>query len=270
MSTDAAGPPVFTLHHGRLPLLVSVPHAGQAIPSDQRHRYVERALAVEDTDWHLERLWAFVVDAGASLLVPHHSRYLIDLNRPVEDTPMYPGRNNTGLLPACFFTGEPLYRPGLEPDADERQRRIDRYWQPYHDALRDELERLRTVHGHAVLFDAHSIRSELPWLFEGRLPTFNLGTVDGTSCASTLRADLVAVLDRHVSAGDCVVDARFKGGHITRHYGRPDLGIHAVQLEMCWRAYMDEDAMAWDDRQVLAVRPLLADLVSAMTVWRPR
>ena len=270
MDADAADPPVFTLHRGRLPLLVSVPHAGRVIPADQRHRYVDRALVVEDTDWHLERLWAFVVDAGASLLVPHHSRYLIDLNRPVEDTPMYPGRNNTGLLPACFFTGEPLYRQGLEPDAAERRRRIDRYWLPYHAALREEVERLRTAHGHAVLFDAHSIRSELPWLFEGRLPGFNLGTVDGASCASTLRADLVAVLGRHAPADDHVVDARFKGGHITRHYGRPDRGIHAVQLEMCWRTYMDEAAMAWDDRRAAAVRPLLENLVSAMLAWSPR
>jgi N-formylglutamate deformylase len=236
---------------------------------DQRHRYVDRAFALEDTDWFLDRLYDFVRTLGASLLLPENSRYLIDLNRPTEDTPMYAGRNNTELCPTRFFTGDPLYREGLAPDTIEIRRRVQVYWRPYHDTLRAELDRLRAVHGHAVLFDAHSIRSELPWLFEGRLPHLNLGTVDGASCAPSLRAALVDVLERQ-QAYSHVVDGRFKGGHITRSHGRPADGVHAVQLEMCWRTYFDETPpWRWSESGAAAVRPLLHELVETMIGWRP-
>ena len=155
-------PEVLTLHRGTSPLVISFPHVGTEIPADQRWRCTERALRVEDTDWFLDRLYAFAAGLGATLVVPRFSRYLIDLNRGSDNAPMYPGRNNTELCPTRFFTGEPLYRPGAEPDAAEVQRRVERYWQPYHDALTAELERLRAMHGHAVLFDAHCIKSELP------------------------------------------------------------------------------------------------------------
>ncbi len=206
---------------------------------------------------------------GATLIVPRYSRFLIDLNRPSENTPMYAGSNNTELCPTRFFTGEPLYREGQAPDGDEIARRVKTYWQPYHQGLHDELARLKAAHGHAVLFDAHSIKSELPWLFEGELPHMNLGTVDGSSCAPALRDALAAVFaaqDRYSH----VVDGRFKGGHITRHYGNPEQGVHAVQLEMCWRAYMDETPpYRWSDGRAAEVTPLLSELVQAMLRWRP-
>lgn len=260
---------VYTLHRGRAPLLVSVPHAGTLIPADQHERLVERALGVEDTDWHLDRLYAFVKDLGASLLVPHYSRYLVDLNRPPENTPMYPGANNTELCPTRFFTGEPLYREGRAPDAAEVERRVATYWRPYHAALQGELARLKAEHGHVVLFDGHSIQSRLPWLFEGRLPDLNLGTVDGTSCAPTLRARLAEVLATQDEFSH-VVDGRFKGGYITREYGRPAKGVHAVQLEKCWCVYMHEDASyGWSDEQAARFTPLLREMVQVMLEWRP-
>jgi N-formylglutamate deformylase len=249
-------------------VLVSIPHCGREIPADQRSRYVERAFLTEDTDWYLERLYAFVAEAGASLLVPRYSRYLIDLNRPDDDRPMYPGRNNTELCPTRFFTAEPLYRPGAEPDRAEIQRRTERYWRPYHQALRNEVQRLRALHGHAVLFDAHSIKSELPWLFDGCLPHMNLGTVEGTSCDSSLRHDLIDVLQAHPRYSHAI-DGRFKGGAITRTNGQPERGVHAVQLEMCWRAYMDESPPAWNDERAAEVTPFLRDFVGAMLAWRP-
>lgn len=257
----------FTLLPGRSPLLVSIPHCGTALPPELAARLQDRALEVEDTDWFLDRLYGFVSDRGAGLLLPRYSRYLIDLNRPPEDTPMYAGRNNTGLCPTTFFTGEPLYRPGLEPDAEERRLRIERYWHPYHRALEGELLRLRELHGHATLLDAHSIRSELPWLFEGTLPHLNLGTADGRSCAPQLREAVRLACEE--PRYDCVVDERFKGGYITRRYGRPAEGLHAVQLEMCWRAYMDESPPAWNDARAAQVRPLLERLVDALVGWRP-
>ncbi len=259
----------FSLQRGTAPLLISMPHVGTEIPADQRERYVPRALEVEDTDWYLDRLYAFAAELGAGLLVARESRYLIDLNRPRENTPMYAGANNTELCPTRFFTGEPLYREGRAPDAAEVARRVDDVWQPYHDAITDELARLKALHGHAVLFDAHSIKSELPWLFEGTLPHLNLGTVEGRSCAPSLRAALAGVLGAQ-SKFSHVVDGRFKGGHITRHFGRPHDGIHAVQLEMCWRTYMDEGPPPrWRDAQADAARPLLERLVRTLIAWRP-
>ena len=260
---------VFNLVRGGTPLLVSLPHVGTVIPEELRGRYVERALAVEDTDWHLDRLYDFVRGLGASLIVPRHSRYVIDLNRPPEDAPMYAGVNNTELCPTRFFTGDPLYCPGQAPDEGEIARRRERYWRPYHAALAEELARLKALHGHALLFDGHSIKSELPWLFDGRLPDLNLGTAGGASCAPSLRAALVDVLERQ-TAFTQVVDGRFKGGYITRRHGQPAQGLHAVQLEMCWRCYMPEQPpFEIDAMRAATLLPLLRGLVRAMLVWRP-
>ncbi|MEY2952729.1 MAG: hypothetical protein RLZZ401_816 [Pseudomonadota bacterium] len=259
----------FTLYPGHTPLLVSMPHVGTTLPDDLRSQYVERAVATEDTDWHLERLYTFASDMGASTLVPRFSRYVVDLNRPPENTPMYPGVNNTELCPTRFFTGEALYRDNQAPSTAQVAQRVARYWQPYHQALRTELNRLTALHGYALLFDAHSIRSELPWLFAGRLPDLNLGTASGHSCASGLRERLGQVLAAQQQYTQ-VVDGRFKGGYITRHYGQPTQGVHAVQLEMCWRTYMYEDPpYAWEPGLAAQVQPLLRQLLQAMLDWRP-
>lgn len=260
---------IFTLRRGSAPLLVSLPHVGTAIPERLRPRYLERALAVEDTDWHLDQLYAFARELGASLIVPRLSRYVIDLNRPPQDAPMYAGANNTELCPTRFFTGDALYRDGMAPDAAEIARRRERYWQPYHAALRAELDRLNARHGHAILFDGHSIKSALPWLFEGRLPDLNLGTASGTSCAASLRSALGHVLESQ-TAFTHVIDGRFKGGHITRHYGDPAHGIHAVQLEKCWSCYMAEQPpYRLDAARAAALHPVIRALVQAMLDWSP-
>ena len=258
---------VYTLHRGSAPLLISVPHVGTAMPPDQHHRYTERALQAEDTDWFLDRLYGFAKDLGASLIVPQHSRYLIDLNRPSENTPMYAGQNNTELCPTRHFTGHPIYREGQAPDDAEIRRRVAVYWQPYHDALRDELARLHAAHGHAVLFDGHSIQAELPWLFEGRLPDLNLGTADGKSCSPRLREAMADVLAGH-SAHSHVIDGRFKGGHITRHYGRPDEAMHTVQMEMGWHCYMREPH-DYDEARAAQVLPVLRGLARVLLDTAP-
>jgi len=260
---------LYTLHRGSTPLLVSVPHAGRHIPPALRPRYVERAFEVEDTDWHLDRLYAFARDIGAGLLIATHSRFVIDLNRPPDNAPMYPGKNNTELCPTHFFTGDPLYKPGQAPSEAEVQDRRRTYWQPYHDTLQAELDRLKAEHGHAALFEAHSIKSELPWLFEGTLPALNVGTSGGESCAPTMRQGLREILTAQ-DQYDWVMDERFKGGYITRTYGRPEQHIHAVQLEMCWRCYMAEDP-PYDIAQARAgaVTPLLKQMLVSMRDWRP-
>lgn len=269
-SITREGASIFTLHRGSAPLVVSVPHAGTRLPEALEARLVPAALAVPDTDWHLDVLYAFARDElGASLIVPVHSRYVIDLNRPPENTPMYPGVNNTELVPTRAFSGEALYRAGAAPGAAEIAERRATFWHPYHEALAAEVARVRAVHGHAVLWDGHSIHGELPWLFPGRLPDLNLGTAAGASCASGLRDALMQVL-----AGQDlfthVTDGRFKGGHITRHFGRPAERVHAVQLEMCWSTYMEERApYALNSARAARLAPVLRALLGACLAWKP-
>lgn len=264
---------VFSLQQGRVPLLISLPHVGTEIPPELAERLVPRALISEDSDWHLERLYRPLAEQlGASLIVPRYSRYVVDLNRPPDDQPLYPGASGgTGLVPTRFFTDDPLYRDGTEPDAAAIAARREAYWRPYHEALAAELARLRAAHGHALLFDGHSIRSELPWLFEGELPALNLGTADGAACTPALTARLGELLAGQQRFSH-VVNGRFKGGYITRHYGRPAEGVQAVQLEMAQRCYMDEaldPRRAYDEAAAAAVAPLLAQLLEGMLACRP-
>jgi N-formylglutamate deformylase len=174
---------------------------------------------------------------GASRIEATHSRYVVDLNRPPDDQELYAGQKKTGLVPTDTFKGEPLYRDGEVPTNDEIAARR-KYWQPYHDAISAELSRLKAVHGTVILWDAHSIESVLPTLFEGRLPDLNLGTFDGKACDIDI-AD-AAFAAAKASGLNAVLNARFKGGYITRHYGAPGKGVNAIQLEMAQAIYMDE------------------------------
>jgi N-formylglutamate deformylase len=253
----------FSLHRGTVPLLVSIPHMGTRIPEALRDAYEPRALAVEDADWHLDRLYAFAHELGASVLQPTIARYVIDLNRPPDDTPMYPGASNTELCPTRFFSGEPLYRAGAQPSPEQRMQRREQFWRPYHDALRGELDRLKATHGFAMLWDAHSIRSRIPWLFEGVLPDLNIGTADGAAAHASI-TDAVAAAAGHANGVSHVVNGRFKGGYITRHYGRPGEDVHAVQLEMVQKLYMREDPpYNYDEARAAAIQPVLRDMVTA-------
>ncbi len=253
----------FQLDRGSVPLLVSMPHMGTRIPSGLRHRYVPRALDVEDTDWHMDRLYAFAGNLGASTLRPEFSRYVIDLNRSPDDAPMYPGASNTELCPTRFFTGDPLYQDGAAPDAAERAQRREQYWQPYHQALQGELARLKATHGFALLWDAHSIRSQIPWLFEGRLPDLNIGTANGAAAHASI-SSAVAAACAGAQGVTSVVNGRFKGGYITRQYGRPAEHVHAVQLEKCQCLYMLEEApFAYDGAKSGRIQPVLQAMVEA-------
>jgi N-formylglutamate deformylase len=261
---------IFNLHQGTSPLLVSVPHTGTYIPPELRSLFTAKALEVEDTDWHLDVLYDYVKTQNASLLVPQHSRYMIDLNRPPNGAAMYPEANNTGLCPVTDFYGDSIYLPGCAPDAQQMAQRTAQYWQPYHAALASELARIKALHGYAVLLDGHSIKSQVPWLFEGRLPDLNIGTANGASCAANLR-EAVAQLLAGQSEFSHVMDGRFTGGYITRHYGRPGEGVHAVQLEMCWSTYMQESPpYVLDAQRHARVHQLLQALTTLLAVVVPR
>jgi N-formylglutamate deformylase len=252
---------LLALRRGSAPLLVSMPHVGTYIPPELAARMTEAALQVADTDWHVDRLYDFLGGFDASVLRPTHSRYVADLNRPPDDTDLYPGQDTTALVPIDTFAREPIYRPGQTPHEREVAERIDRYWRPYHDALRGELERIRAAHGYALLWDAHSIASELPRFFSGRLPDLNFGTAAGASCAPAIEAAVFAEA-RRAAGYSAVLNGRFKGGYITRAYGRPASRVHALQLELSQRTYMNEPP-PFEFREDLAgrLRPLLQRLL---------
>lgn len=260
-------PPPFVFHAGTRPLLVSIPHMGTYIPPDLADRMVPQALEVHDTDWHLDHLYGFARDLGASVLMATHSRYVVDLNRPPDGASLYPGQNVTGLCPIDTFDQAPLYLPGHTPDQAEVQRRVKAYWHPYHTQLAAELARLKTEHGCAALWDAHSIRSVVPRFFEGRLPDLNLGTADGASCAADL-ADTLLTLAQAAPGCSAVLNGRFKGGHITRQYGNPTLGVHAVQLEMVQCVYMDESwPFAYRPERAALIKPILQRMLEAVLAF---
>jgi N-formylglutamate deformylase len=253
----------FHLQRGTQPLLISMPHIGTHIPEALRDSYMPRALEVEDTDWHLDQLYDFADSLGASVLRPVVSRYVIDLNRPPDDQPMYPGSANTELCPTRFFTGEPLYRPGAQPDAEQRAGRLNAYWQPYHEALQGELARLRSEFGFVVLWDAHSIRCELPWLFKGRLPDLNIGSANGAAADASITSVVARCCAAHPEFTS-VVNGRFKGGYITRRYGQPAEAVHAIQMEMGQHLYMMPSA-PWHylPGQAARIQPPLRQMVQA-------
>ncbi|AFJ86314.1 TPA: N-formylglutamate deformylase [Burkholderia vietnamiensis] len=261
-------PAVFTLKQGTLPLLISIPHAGTYIPDDIAETMTPDARFVDDCDWHLERLYGFAAQLGASILVPSHARYVVDLNRPPDDENLYPGQDTTGLVPVDTFDKAPLYRADTLPGSDEIMRRRDRYWRPYHDALQREIARLKGEHGRVLVWEAHSIRSHVPRFFEGRLPDFNFGTSSGASAAPGLAEALAACVHAH-GGYTAVANGRFKGGYITRHYGVPASGVEAVQLELSQITYMDETRpYAYDDARAAQVVPLLRTLVETALAHR--
>ena len=254
---------------GRRPLLVSMPHVGTEVPEEIRARLTEAARPLPDTDWHVDRLYDFLEELGASVIAANYSRTVIDLNRPPDGKPLYPGASETELCPTSTFAREPIYREGQEPDAAEVAERRARYWQPYHDRLAQTLEALRQRHGRVLLWDAHSIASRVPRFFEGRLPDLNLGSAGGTSADPALIERQRDVLEAAVAEGfTMAVDGRFKGGHITRRYGRPEAGVHALQLELSQITYMDE-APPYGFREDLArtIRPMLRRLLESALVW---
>lgn len=250
----------FTLHRGHAPLLISLPHDASAIPDALAVYMTPAAQRSPDTDWHVSRLYDFARELGASVLRPHWSRYVVDLNRPPDGHALYPGQSETQLVPTMMFDGAPIYLDGQAPDARAVAVRANDYWQPYHAALAAELQRLRARHGHAVLWDGHSIRSQVPMFFPGQLPDFNIGTAAGKSCSAGLQRRLMRVLEGQ-SRYSHVLNGRFKGGFITRHYGQPDSGIDAVQLELAQLNYMDEASFEYLPEQAQSTQALIRSLL---------
>lgn len=255
----------FDFTAGRLPLLVSLPHDSSYVPPEIEALMTDAALATPDTDWHVTQLYDFAESLGASVLTATHSRYVVDLNRDPAGTALYHNASNTELCPVTTFDFEPIYRPGEEPDEEEIARRIGTYWQPYHDKIDAELNALKAKYGIAILFDGHTIRSEVPRFYEGRIPDLNLGSASGASADPDLAEKAFStLLGNDYSA---VWDDRFTGGYITRQYGDPANNIHALQLELTWGTYMDESSFAYLPDRAALLKPLLQSLLQALIDW---
>jgi len=249
------------------PVLLAQPHGGTEIPDAILQRLNAQGHARADTDWHIGRLYADLLADASTVSTPIH-RYVIDANRDPVDESLYPGQNTTSLCPTTTFDGDPIYLPGQAPSQDEIQQRQKQYHQPYHDALAEQLERIHQRHGYAILYDCHSIRSLVPFLFEGKLPDFNIGSNSGNSCDPLIEN---AVHQQCIAAGEysTVLNGRFKGGWTTRHYGKPQQGYHAIQMELAQCNYMHEqppwiyeDARA--DKLRIVLRGILADLDASL------
>lgn len=247
---------------GQAPLIVSIPHAGLDLPEDLHEGFASLPLARYDADYHVDRLYAFAAELGATIVRTAISRSVIDVNRDPSGQSLYPGQPTTGLCPETRFDGTPLYRPDREPDQAEIALRRARYFDPYHNALSAEIARLRAAHRRIVVYDAHSILSHVPRLFEGELPQFNIGSFDGKSCAP----ELTAAVEAECAGYSRVVNGRFKGGWITRHYGDPENGVHAIQMELAMRGYLDEAAPwppEWDAPRAARLQPALRNILVA-------
>jgi N-formylglutamate amidohydrolase len=252
---------VFDFLEGSSTLLVSIPHDGRLLAPGQAERMTETGRALPDTDWHVRGLYSFAVDVGASIIAANYSRYVVDLNRPSSDEALYENELATGVCPRQTFDGQDIYLDGESIARDERESRIAAYWQPYHDRIAVKLDKIRERHGYALLWDAHSIASEVPSLFDGVLPDLNIGTNNDLSCAADITAAVSAAAK--ASPYSSVTNGRFRGGYITRNYGTPAKGTHAIQLELAQHNYMDEKNLGYDAGEAARLIDTLRNLLQA-------
>jgi N-formylglutamate amidohydrolase len=252
----------FEFHAGESALLISIPHDGRTLPPDIAERLTERAREQPDTDWHVARLYGFAESLGASIIIAKYSRYVVDLNRASNDETLYEGRFTTGLCPDRTFDGEDIYLAGESVAAREKKDRIRNYWKPYHDKIASSLNDIKDRFGYALLWDAHSIPSKVPLLFDGELPQLNFGSNDGRSCASDMIGAVIAEAEADESF-TAVLDGRFKGGYITRQYGEPTSNVHSIQLELAQRCYMHESSCSFDDRRAAQLQTVLSKALQA-------
>ena len=249
-------------------MVVSNPHSGVFIPPEIAQNMTESGLEKRDTDWFLSRLYDLPAIESAAMISANASRYVVDLNRPADNHSLYPGLATTGICPKITFNRQPIYKNGLEPDEAEIANRIEHYWRPYHDQLRVELERLVKKFGFAVLLDVHSIAQRVPMLFEGDLPDFNFGTNQGRSCGPEFQ-EMIEEFSNQIADYSHVVNGRFIGGYITRHYGAIE-NVHAVQLELNRSTYMDEATLEWDFDNSQEVIPVIEEFVLTLMRWTER
>jgi N-formylglutamate deformylase len=260
----------YQFRSGNSPILLSMPHAGTLLPKDIENKMTAEAKVLTDVDWHLPILYDMIKELDITLISAKYARYVIDLNRSPDDSSLYPGLDVTSLCPIDTFAKHSIYLNNKQPDEIEIQNRIEQYWKPYHAKLESELKRIQNIHGVVILWDAHSIASHVPRFFSGKLPDFNIGTADMSTCSPELQKALEAALEKssHIKNYSYVFNGRFKGGYITRHYGAPNQNIHAIQMEMSQCVYMEEiPPFNYKPKLAENVQPLLRELLEACLIW---
>ena len=254
----------FALHQGTSPIILGLPHTGTDVPAEIWSRLNDNGKILADTDWHIHELYAGLLENATTVRATFH-RYVIDANRDPAGVSLYPGQNTTGLVPDTDFDGKPIWNEGQEPTPDDIADRLETFHAPYHAALAAEIERIKGIHGIAILYDCHSIRSHIPFLFEGKLPDFNIGTDMGRTCDPTI--EHIAVEATAAAQGyDSVLNGRFKGGWTTRHYGRPQTGVHAIQMELAQSTHLQSEVppFAYDAGKAERLRQHLKTILTRM------
>jgi N-formylglutamate deformylase len=256
--------PVFELRQGTSPVILGLPHTGTEVPADIHDRLNDNGKILADTDWHIHDLYADLLEDATSVRATFH-RYVIDANRDPSGTSLYPGQNTTGLVPDTDFDGKPIWKDGQEPTEADIAHRLQTFHAPYHAALAAEIERVKSIHGIAILYDCHSIRSHIPFLFEGKLPDFNIGTDMGKTCDPAIEeiaVDVTGTAEGYTS----ILNGRFKGGWTTRHYGQPQTGVHAIQMELAQSTHLITEAppFAYDDNKAGQLRTHLKTILTRM------
>ncbi len=254
---------IFSVQTGDGPIVLGQPHGGTFVPDDVFSRLNENGRGLADTDWHINRLYDGLIE-DATVVQSHVHRYVIDCNRDPNGVSLYPGQNTTTLVPLTDFDGQAIWANGQEPSSDEIETRRQAFHAPYHAALEQELQRVKARHGYAILFDCHSIRSRIPFLFEGTLPAMNIGTDGGATCAAEIESIAHEFADS--SPYSTVLNGRFRGGWTTRHYGQPEQHQHAIQMELAQSTYLSAETAPWqfDARKAGRLRPWLRDILTAI------
>ena len=255
---------VFEVHQGSSPVILGLPHTGTDVPDDIWARLNDNGRILADTDWHIHQLYDGLLDNVTTVRATFH-RYCIDANRDPEGVSLYPGQNTTTLIPTTDFDGLAIWKDGEAPHEADIADRIARFHKPYHDALAAEIERVKTIHGVAILYDCHSIRSHIPFLFEGKLPDFNIGTDLGKTCDPKIEAAAVEVT-ANADGYTSILNGRFKGGWTTRHYGRPQNGVHAIQMELAQSTHLATESLpfAYDRARAEPLRAHLKNLLQRL------
>ncbi|WP_051082926.1 N-formylglutamate deformylase [Kiloniella laminariae] len=264
-SPHPSTPTAVTVTRGSSPVVLGMPHTGTWLPADILEKLNQTGKMLTDTDWHIDQLYSGLLPEVTIVKANFH-RYAIDANRDPGGVSLYPGQNTTSLCPLTDFDNQPIYLAGQEPDADEIERRRTLFHSPYHEALATELERVRQLHGTAILYDCHSIRSHIPFLFDGKLPDFSIGTNHGETCHALIE-QVVKDICQKAEGFTTVLNGRFKGGWTTRHYGQPKTGIHAIQMELTQTTHLAREQLPFDYDKAKAdlLRPHLREILDQLT-----
>lgn len=251
---------------GDSPIVLGLPHTGTYVPRPIMADLNDTGRALADTDWHVHLLYDGLLP-GATTVRANFHRYVIDANRDPMGESLYPGQNTTTLVPLTDFEGRDIWN--RVPNAEDIRARKRYFHAPYHAALEAELTRVRDLHGVAILYDCHSIRSGIPFLFDGTLPDFSIGTNMGATCDTRIEAATTAICD--AAPYSLVLNGRFKGGWTTRHYGQPSENIHAIQMELAQSTYLTDEAAPWtyDATKAATLRPYLTEILTTLADLAP-